>query len=115
MVVHANHPSEIDASVEQALGRLVDTGIPVLNQSVLLRGVNDDIESLAELSRRLVNLRVVPYYLHQLDRVQGAAHFEVPVERGLQLIAELRTRLPGYAAPRYVQEIAGEPGKRVLA
>lgn len=111
MVVHANHPVEIDTSVAMALSRLVDAGIPVLNQAVLLRGVNDDIAVLAELCERLVNLRVMPYYLHQLDRVAGATHFEVPIERGRELVAHLQSRLPGYAVPRYVQEIAGEEHK----
>jgi len=82
---------------------------------VLLRGVNDNAEALIELSKRLINLRVMPYYLHQLDRVQGAAHFEVPVCRGIELIDEMRRQLPGYAVPRYVQEIAGDNGKRVLS
>jgi EF-P beta-lysylation protein EpmB len=115
MVVHANHAAELDETVATALARITDAGIPVLNQAVLLRGVNDDADSLAELCRRLVDLRVMPYYLHQLDRVAGAAHFEVPVSRGMQLIEQLRKRLPGYAVPRYVQEVAGEAGKRVLA
>jgi EF-P beta-lysylation protein EpmB len=115
MVVHANHANEIDGSVAEALGKLVDAGIPVLNQSVLLRGINDTAAALIDLSRRLVNLRVMPYYLHQLDRVKGAAHFEVPVCKGLEIIEEMRQHLPGYAVPRYVQEIAGEMNKRVLA
>ena len=115
MVVHANHPREVAGDVAAALTKLIRAGVPVLNQSVLLRGVNDDVESLAELSRELVNLRVMPYYLHQLDRVAGTQHFEVPVERGIELIEQLRARLPGYAVPRYVQEIAGEANKRVLA
>ena len=115
VVVHANHAAEIDFSVAAALGRLVDAGVPVLNQAVLLRGVNDSVEALAELCERLVDLRVMPYYLHQLDRVTGAAHFEVPVDEGLRLMADLRSRLPGYAVPRYVQEVAGEPHKVVLA
>jgi EF-P beta-lysylation protein EpmB len=115
MVVHANHPQEIDEAVAVAVGKLVDAGIPVLYQAVLLRGVNDVAAALIELSRRLIVLRVMPYYLHQLDRVQGAAHFEVPISRGLELIAEMRRALPGYAVPRYVQEIAGEEHKRVLA
>jgi L-lysine 2,3-aminomutase len=114
MVIHANHAAEIDDTVSSAIGRLVDAGIPLLNQAVLLRGVNDTATALAKLCERLVDLRVMPYYLHQLDRVAGAAHFEVPVERGRQLIAELRTRLPGYAVPRYVQEIAGAPHKMEL-
>ncbi len=115
VVVHANHPREIDDEVSRALAGLVDAGIPVLNQSVLLRGVNDHAAALIELSRRLVNLRVLPYYLHQLERVEGAAQFEDPVCRGIELIEEMRRQLPGYAVPRYVQEIAGDDGKRVLA
>jgi EF-P beta-lysylation protein EpmB len=111
VVVHANHPAELDDAVTDALARLIDTGFPVLNQAVLLRGVNDCVSTLAELCRRLVNHRVIPYYLHQLDRVAGAAHFEVPKKRGIQLMEELRKRLPGYAVPRYVQEIAGAAHK----
>ncbi len=114
MVVHANHPREIDESVAKAFARLIDAGIPVLNQTVLLSGVNDSVEVLAELSERLLDCRVLPYYLHQLDRVAGAAHFEVPVEKGRQIIARLRERLPGFAVPRYVREIAGELSKTVL-
>jgi EF-P beta-lysylation protein EpmB len=115
VVVHVNHAREVSDDVATALTKLILGGVPVLNQTVLLRGVNDDIESLVELSRALVNLRVMPYYLHQLDRVAGAAHFEVPVKRGIELIEQLRARLPGYCVPRYVQEIAGEASKRVLA
>jgi EF-P beta-lysylation protein EpmB len=115
MVVHANHAQEIDESTANALARLVDAGIPVLNQSVLLKGVNDNAEALIGLSRRLVDLRVMPYYLHQLDRATGAAHFEVPVSRGLELIESMRRALPGYAVPRYVREVAGEAHKRVIA
>ena len=81
MVVHCNHPAEIDAEVAAAFRRLVDAGVPVLNQAVLMRGINDDVDVLAELFGRLTDLRVIPYYLHQLDRVAGAAHFEVPEER----------------------------------
>ena len=99
----------------EALGRLVDAGIPVLSQSVLLRGVNDRADVLAELCRRLVDLRVMPYYLHQLDPVAGAAHFEVPIATGIALMAELRARLPGYAVPRYVRETAGGVSKEPLA
>ena len=98
-----------------AFGRLVDAGIPVLSQSVLLRGVNDRADVLAELCRRLVDLRVMPYYLHQLDPVAGAAHFEVPISTGIALMAELRARLPGYAVPRYVRETPGGTSKEVLA
>ncbi len=115
VVVHANHPAELDEPVAEALSRLIDAGIPLLNQAVLLRGVNDDEHVLEQLCRRLVDLRVMPYYLHQLDRVRGAAHFEVPIERGIELIELLRARLPGYAVPRYVQEVPGENEKCVLA
>jgi len=114
MVVHANHPQEIDEPTAAAISRLVDAGIVVLNQSVLLRGVNDNAQSLIGLSRRLIELRVMPYYLHQLDRVTGAAHFEVPISRGKEIIEQMRRALPGYAVPRYVQELAGQPYKRVL-
>ena len=111
LVVHVNHPAEIDRHVAHCLGRLVDAGVPVLSQSVLLRGVNDRLDVLAELFERLVDLRVMPYYLHQLDRVAGAAHFEVPAEAGVRLVRQLRARLPGYAVPRYVREVVGEPNK----
>ncbi|MEK6248301.1 MAG: EF-P beta-lysylation protein EpmB [Planctomycetales bacterium] len=114
-VVHINHAAEIDQRVATALTRLVDAGLVVLNQSVLLNGVNDSADALVDLSRRLVDLRVMPYYLHQLDRVQGAAHFEVPIARGMEMIQQMRSQLPGYAVPRYVQEIGGETHKRVLA
>src|SRR5437660_814509 len=115
VVVHANHPAELDEAVAGALARLADAGIIVLNQAVLLRGVNDDVEVLARLSERLIECRAMPYYLHQLDRVAGAAHFEVPEARGQDLIAQLRQRLPGYAVPRYVRETPGHPHKEVLA
>jgi EF-P beta-lysylation protein EpmB len=115
VVVHANHPAELDDATGAALARLVDAGVPLLNQAVLLRGVNDDIDALAELSERLIDLRVMPYYLHQLDRVAGAAHFEVPEAEGLALIEALRARLPGYAVPRYVRETLGAANKVVLA
>lgn len=115
VVIHSNHPREIDATVGAALGRLVDRGIPVLNQSVLLQGVNDDAETLVQLSQRLVAHRVMPYYLHQLDRVAGAAQFAVPTAEGLEIMAALRQRLPGYAVPRYVVESPGVLHKEVIA
>ncbi|MCA9121883.1 MAG: EF-P beta-lysylation protein EpmB [Planctomycetaceae bacterium] len=115
VVVHANHARELAEDVSTALAKLRQAGIPILNQTVLLRGVNDQVDSLVDLSRALVNVGVMPYYLHQLDRVAGASHFEVPVARGLELVEQLRSKLPGYAVPRYVQEVAGESGKRILA
>ncbi len=111
IVVHANHPAEIADDCADALTRLVGAGVPVLNQAVLLRGVNDDESVLADLCERLVDLRVQPYYLHQLDSVAGAAHFHVDESRGRELIAALRRRLPGFAVPRYVREAAGEAHK----
>ena len=115
VVVHANHANEIDAEVAAAIGRLTASSISVLNQSVLLKGVNDDPVALVELSERLVEIGVLPYYLHQLDPVAGAAHFEVPVARGLELMQHLRRTLPGYMVPRYVREIPGELSKTILA
>lgn len=112
MVVHANHPQEIASDCASALRSLVRSGVTTLNQSVLLRGINDSVETLQELSERLINLGVIPYYLHQLDRVQGTAHFEVPEATGLKLIEALQRRLPGYGVPRYVRETAGEPHKQ---
>jgi L-lysine 2,3-aminomutase len=114
VVVHANHAHELDIHVAAALARFVEAGIPLLNQAVLLRGVNDSVEAQAALWEKLVDLRVMPYYLHQLDRVSGAAHFEVPVAEGRRIVRELRSRLPGYAVPRYVQEIPGMPHKSVI-
>ena len=114
MVVHANHPNEVVGDCADALSRLVRSGITMLNQSVLLKGVNDTAETLCELSDRLVNLGVMPYYLHQLDRVQGTAQFEVTEEQGRQLVTEMQSRLPGYAVPRYVREVPGAAGKTPL-
>ncbi|MCC5831654.1 MAG: KamA family radical SAM protein [Chlamydiales bacterium] len=113
-VIHCNHPRELDSDVLAALKSIQRLGIPVLNQAVLLRGVNDTIEILQELCERLADNGIQPYYLHQLDRVQGAARYEVTQEEGRRLIEELRKRLSGYAVPAYVQEIAGKPSKTPL-
>jgi EF-P beta-lysylation protein EpmB len=114
MVVHANHPRELDQPTLAALGKLRDAGLPVLNQAVLLRGVNDDVQVLHELCERLIDHRMQPYYLHQLDPVAGAAHFRVPIECGQQIIEQLRARLPGYAVPQYVWEQPGADSKMPL-
>lgn len=114
IVLHANHAAEIDADVATAIARLRKTGAPVLNQSVLLRGVNDSVDLMEELCRRLTNIGVMPYYMHQLDRVDGAAHFEVPKEKGQMIISQLRERLPGYAVPRFVEERPGDRSKRPI-
>lgn len=115
VVVHANHPAEIDASVEAALRAIRASGATVLNQSVLLAGVNDDVATLASLSERLFAAGALPYYLHLLDRVAGVAHFEVAEQRALALLATLATRLPGYLVPKLVRETAGDPAKRTVA
>lgn len=115
MVIHANHQNELDESVAAALGRLAAAGVTLLNQSVLLRGINDDAEALIGLSKRLLELRVLPYYLHQLDQVVGTSHFEVTPQRGIELVNEMRAALPGYAVPRFVKELPGEPNKTVWA
>ncbi|MDG2208208.1 MAG: EF-P beta-lysylation protein EpmB [Pirellulales bacterium] len=114
VVVHANHPLEIDASVSAALTKLVSAGVVVLNQAVLLQGVNDSADALEALSRRLVDLRVLPYYLHQLDRVVGSQHFEVSDSKAREILTELRRRLPGYAVPRLVRENAGGEYKEIV-
>ncbi|HST27264.1 MAG TPA: EF-P beta-lysylation protein EpmB [Rudaea sp.] len=114
VVLHANHANEIDDSVVDACARLRDAGANLLNQSVLLRGVNDSVEALGDLSARLFAAGVLPYYLHQLDRVAGAAHFAVDDDRARELVTRLRGRLSGYLVPRLVREIAGEPAKTLL-
>ncbi|MEO8315946.1 MAG: EF-P beta-lysylation protein EpmB [Pseudomonadota bacterium] len=111
IVVHANHPAEIDADTAQALRALGDCTTALLNQSVLLAGVNDDAEVLAQLSRRLFEAGTLPYYLHQLDKVAGAAHFAVSDARALELHAVLAATLPGYLVPRLVRELPGASGK----
>lgn len=111
IVIHANHPAELDETVAEAVGRLARLPAMVLNQSVLLAGVNDSVAVLHALSERLVAIGAMPYYLHLLDRVQGAAHFDVPEGVAIDLHRQLTARLPGYAVPRLVREIPGEPSK----
>lgn len=110
-VIHCNHPRELDDTIFSHLTQLRKCGVNILNQAVLLKGVNDNADTLTELCLSLVDNGISPYYLHQLDRVQGAAHFEVPEQEGLRLIQEISKRLPGYALPKYVREIAGQPCK----
>jgi EF-P beta-lysylation protein EpmB len=114
MVIHANHPAELDGETAAALSRLQAAGISLLNQSVLLRGVNDSAETLAELSEILFSNGVMPYYLHLLDRAMGTAHFEVSAGDALKIHEELRRLLPGYLAPRLVREEAGKPYKTLV-
>jgi len=110
-VLHINHPQEMDDHLINAIQELRKSGTNILNQTVLLRGINDDVDTLVELSELLVNHGVQPYYLHQLDRVAGASHFEVAMDRGKELMREIRKRLPGYAVPTYVKEEPGEASK----
>ena len=114
LVIHANHARELSPEVAAALGALKAAGVQLLNQSVLLRGVNDDVETLVALSERLFALDVQPYYLHQLDKVAGAAHFAVADASALVLLKAMAAQLPGYLLPRLVREESGSPGKTPL-
>jgi EF-P beta-lysylation protein EpmB len=115
VVLHANHAQELDAAVADACLAMRQAGATLLNQSVLLAGVNDSAEALAELSTALWQAGVLPYYLHLLDHVSGASHFEVDAVRALALHADLRARLPGYLLPRLVREVPGAASKIMLA
>ena len=114
MVLHANHANEIDHKVAAAARRLGDAGVTLLNQSVLLRGVNDSVTALAHLSETLFEAGILPYYLHLLDRVRGAAHFEVEEPVAVDLATALQRQLPGYLVPRLVREIDGQPAKYIV-
>lgn len=114
MVLHVNHANEIDRSLTQACAKLRRSSVVLLNQSVLLRGVNDTLEAQRDLCKRLADSGVIPYYLHQLDRVAGAAHFECDESLGESIVAGLRNELSGYAVPRFVKETAGELSKTLI-
>lgn len=111
-VIHANHANEFDATVDAAMARLREAGATLLNQAVLLRGVNDSIEALQALSERSFGAGVLPYYLYQVDRVEGVAHFEVDDDTAKDLHAQLTARLSGYLVPKLVREISGDSSKR---
>jgi EF-P beta-lysylation protein EpmB len=111
VVIHANHPNEIDADVRAACLKLRGAGVTVLNQSVLLAGVNDDVDTLKRLSAALVEAGVLPYYLHLPDRVRGTAHFDVEERRAQELIRQLGNQVSGYLVPRLVREVPGAPAK----
>jgi EF-P beta-lysylation protein EpmB len=115
VVLHANHPREVDASVAEALIRLAMARVALFNQAVLLKGVNDSVEVLAELSDTLFRVGVIPYYLHLMDRVRGASHFEVEESRTRSIMEEMRNSLPGYLVPRLVREQAGRAAKILVA
>lgn len=111
VALHANHPREFTDEGRAAAARLVDAGIPVVSQSVLLKGVNDDVDTLETLMRAFVEFRVKPYYLHHPDLVPGTSHFRLSIDEGLLLMRELRARLSGLAMPTYVIDIPGGYGK----
>jgi EF-P beta-lysylation protein EpmB len=115
VVLHVNHANELDADCDAAIAALRDAGATLLNQAVLLAGVNDSSAALVELSRRLFTAGVLPYYLHLPDRVAGTAHFDVSETRGRELVATVRAQLPGYLVPRLVREVPGRPAKTVVA
>lgn len=114
MVLHINHSQEMDQAFFQAVQQLKSAGVALFNQTVLLRDINDDAETLISLSENLFAHGIQPYYIHLLDKVQGAAHFDVPLEKARELYQELKRRLPGYLLPRMVREQAGVPFKQDL-
>jgi len=111
---HFNHPDEITAESEAACALLADAGIPLGNQTVLLKGVNDSVETMRRLMTDLLRLRVKPYYLHQMDLVQGTAHFRTSVRTGLEIMRGLRGHISGLAVPHYVIDLPGGKGKVAL-
>jgi L-lysine 2,3-aminomutase len=114
VVVHVNHAHEIDAECGRALELIASTGVTLLNQSVLLAGVNDDADQLTALSETLHAHRVLPYYLHLPDRVAGTEHFDVPEPRARRLVGDMQRRLPGYLVPRLAREVPGLEAKQIL-
>ena len=114
LVNHVNHANEIDGEFRAAMAMLRQAGVTLLNQSVLLRGVNDNAQTLADLSNALFDTGVMPYYLHVLDRVQGAAHFMVSDDEAREIMRELLTLISGYMVPKLAREIGGEPSKTPL-
>ncbi|MCP4473889.1 MAG: lysine-2,3-aminomutase-like protein [Gammaproteobacteria bacterium] len=111
VILHANHPKEFTAEATQAIARLVDKGIPMLSQTVLLKGINDDIDTLSTLMRQFVRHRIKPYYLHHGDLARGTGHFRTTIESGQQLMKQLRGRFSGLCQPTYVLDIPGGHGK----
>jgi EF-P beta-lysylation protein EpmB len=114
-VVHCNHPRELDPDVIASLRKIASLGIPLLNQSVLLKGVNDDPKILIELSAALTNAGIIPYYLHELDPVEGTSHFALPKEEGPELIRAIREGISGFGVPRLAREEPGRPSKTFMA
>lgn len=115
VVLHINHANEIDDNLTNALAPLKKANIPLFNQSVLLKGINDNIDSLSKLCEKSFDCGIQPYYLHLLDKVQGAAHFEVEQQQAIALYKALMARLPGFLLPKLVREIAGEANKTSIS
>ena len=114
MVIHSNHANELQQAEHEKLHLLHDAGITLLNQSVLLSGVNDNADALIALSKRLSQCKTLPYYLHLLDPVTGAMHFDVNRQNALNLMAQLQQQLPGYLVPKLVKEVAGKQAKTAI-
>ena len=114
LVLHINHANEIDEALGQGVDRLKKSGITVLNQSVLLKGINDNSDQLISLSEKLFDAGIMPYYLHMLDPVQGASHFDVSMDRAVEIFRQIQTELPGFLVPKLVQERAGERSKSLI-
>jgi lysine 2,3-aminomutase len=112
--VHATHPSELTPEVTEAFARLADSGVPLGSQTVLLKGVNDDVETMKQLVHGLLRRRVRPYYLYQCDPISGSGHFRTPVEKGIEIIRGLRGHTTGYAVPHFVVDAPGGGGKIAL-
>lgn len=115
VVTHINHPNEIDNEVTRAIWQLKQSNVLVLNQSVMLKNINDNVKILAQLSNKLFDSGILPYYIHLLDKVQGAAHFFVDDKTAKQLMKQLAEKVSGYLVPKLAREIGGEKSKRVLA
>lgn len=111
MVLHINHPQEIDKNLKKQCQLLKDAGVTLLNQSVLLKNINDDVQTLIQLSYDLFNNDIIPYYLHILDKVNGAAHFDIPIKKAINIYWELLENLSGYLVPKLVQELPDKPYK----
>lgn len=115
VVIHANHANEVTRDVTRAVGQLRSAGVTLLNQSVLLKDINDHVDDLSDLSQRLFDAGVLPYYLHLLDPVAGAHHFDVPERTGQNLVKQLSQRLPGYLVPKLVREVPGAAAKETIS
>lgn len=115
VVLHINHPNELAAELPAALAKLTNAGITLYNQAVLLADINDNADDLVELHERLFDNRIQPYYLHLLDKVEGASHFEVPEEKAVAIMNQLLLRLPGFLVPKLVREIGGEKSKTPIS